>query len=163
MADRILTIGEAATASGLTVKTIRYYEEIGLIPRVARTNGNGHGSGHRTYGEYDLGRLRFIRHARLFGLRLADIRELIAVAEAKGCPSQQPEYRKILQQHLRAIDDRVRHLLGLRTTIAGLMLRRPQTAQGCSWATCACMRQNESAQTSAASASRRRMKGARHV
>jgi MerR family copper efflux transcriptional regulator len=61
------SIGEAATAYGLGVKTIRYYEQIGLIPKAARTNVGLHTGGHRLYGEADIGWLRFIWHARLLG------------------------------------------------------------------------------------------------
>lgn len=106
MGGKTFSIGEAAAASGLPVKTIRYYEEIGLIPRAMRTNGSVHAGGHRVYSHADVGRLRFIHHARLFGLSLADIRELVALAEGKGCPSQQPEYRRILKGHLDEIDER---------------------------------------------------------
>ena len=136
-------IGDAAKASGLTVKTIRYYEEIGLIPKAGRTNGGAHTGGHRLYTKADVGRLRFIHHARLFGLSLADIREMVALAEGKGCPSRQPEYRKIFGRHLREIDERVRHLLGLRTDIEALMVppRQPK-GQECSWSTCGCMQQH---------------------
>lgn len=139
-----LSIGEAAEASGLSIKTIRYYEQIGLIPKAARTNGGAHTDGHRVYTEADVGRLRFIHHARLFCLSLADIRELLAVAEGKGCPSRQPEYQTILRRHLDELDERVRHLLGLRTAIEGLMTAaRRSESQGCSWGTCGCMRPAE--------------------
>lgn len=135
-----LSIGEAAKAAGLPVKTIRYYEEIGLIPRARRTNGGASTGGHRLYTEANVGRLRFIRHARLFGLPLSDVRELLALADGKGCPSRQPEYREILQRHLRAIDERINHLLGLRTAIKNLISPARQTgAEKCSWETCGCM------------------------
>ncbi len=165
MDGRILSIGAAAAASGLPVKTIRYYEEIGLIPRATRTNGGAHGSGRRIYNDADVGRLRFVHHARLFGLNLADIRELLALAEGKGCPSQQPEYREILRRHLDEIDERVRHLLGLRAAIEGLISpARRANAQECSWNTCACIQPMEPIPSSAARPLRRRgMKGGHHV
>jgi MerR family copper efflux transcriptional regulator len=165
MDGRTHSIGEAAQASGLPVKTIRYYEEIGLIPHAMRTNGSVRGGGHRIYREADVGRLRFIHHARLFGLSLADIRELLALAEGKGCPSRQPEYRKILRRHLDEIDERVRHLLGLRAAIENLMSpARQANAQECSWNTCACIQPMEPAPSSAARPSGRpRMKGGNHV
>ena len=136
------SIGEAAKAARLSVKTIRYYEEIGLIPKAGRTNGGTRTGGHRLYTESDLGRLRFIGNARVFGLALSDVRELLALAEGKGCPSRQPEYRGILQRHLRAIDQRINHLLGLRAAIGALTLP-PREAGGdkcCSWESCGCMR-----------------------
>lgn len=135
------SIGDAAHASGLSVKTIRYYEEIGLIPVAARTRSGPHTNGHRIYDESRVGRMRFIHHARLFGLSLADIRELLAVADGKGCPSQQPEYKEILARHLHQIDERIHHLLGLRKAIENLVLPAERSERmECSWGTCACMR-----------------------
>ena len=138
-------IGDAAAASGLTVKTIHYYEQIGLIPRAQRRNSGAHTGGNRVYGEADVGRLRFIYHARLLGLGLPDIRKLLALADGKGCPGGQPEYEQVLKRHLDDIDDRIRHLLGLRGTIEVLLSpqRRPKV-KACSWSTCEFMGAAES-------------------
>lgn len=135
-----LSIGEAAEATGLSIRTIRYYEQIGLIPKAARTNGGFHMDGHRIYREADLGRLRFIHHARLFGVGLGDIRELLAIAD-KGCASQQPEYKEILGRHLRDIDERIQHLRGLRSVIKALVSRaeKVESDDKCSSSTCGCM------------------------
>ncbi len=163
----LLLIGDAAKATGLTVKTIRYYEEIGLIPKAGRTNGGAHTGGHRVYTEAEVGRLRFIHHARLFGLSLSDIRELLALADGKGCPSRQPEYRKILQRHLHEIDERVRHLRGLRAAIGDLVApARGRKGEKCSWNTCGCMRQDPGSPpppSGASSSGGDRKKGASHV
>lgn len=134
------SIGAAAKAADLPVKTIRYYEEINLVPKAARTNGGIHAAGRRLYSDADIGRLSFIRHARLFGLSLADIRKLLALADSKGCPSKQPEYRETLSRHLRAIDERINHLLRLRTAVKALMApARQASGDKCSWEKCACM------------------------
>lgn len=136
-------IGEAAKASDLSVKTIRYYEEIGLIPKAERSNGGVHTGGHRLYTKADVGRLSFIHHARLFGLRLPDIRKLLALADGKGCPSQQPEYRELLRRHLNNIDEHIQHLLVLRAAIDNLVSpARRRKEQKCSWSTCECMEQH---------------------
>lgn len=133
-------IGKAAEASGVTVKAIHYYEQIGLIPKARRRNSGAHTGGNRIYGEADVGRLRFIRHARLLGLSLADIRELLAAADGKGCASDQPEYQEVLRRRLHEIDERVDHLLGLRAALEGLLSpeRKPKE-QACSLNTCECM------------------------
>ena len=145
------SIGDVAKASELSIKAIRYYEEIGLIPKARRTNGGLHTGGRRVYTEADVGRLRFIRHARLFGFGLRDIREMLALRDSSGCPSRKPEYRQILKKHLRSIDQRIGHLLGLRTAIAGLVSRpHNATATRCTWETCDCMRQNGGAGRSSA-------------
>lgn len=161
----IISIGDAAKASGLTVKTIRYYEEIGLIPKAGRTNGGARTGGHRVYNEAEVGRLSFIRHARLFGLRLSDVRELLALADGKGCPSRQPEYQKILRRHLHEIDERVRHLRGLRTAINDLVSPPRQRKGQCSWSTCGCMQQHAGSPppSGASSSGGDRKKGVSHV
>lgn len=166
MNTRSFSIGEAARSSGLTVKTIRYYEEIGLIPKAGRTNGGAHTGGHRVYTEAEVGRLRFICHARLFGLRLSDIRKLLALADGKGCPSQQPEYREILRRHLHDVDERVQHLLGLRAAIEDLVSpARQRKSQKCSWSKCGCMQQHAGSPppSGASSSGGDRKKGASHV
>jgi DNA-binding transcriptional MerR regulator len=140
MDDRGYRIGKAAEESGVTVKAIHYYERIGLIPKARRRNSGAHTGGNRIYSDSDVGRLRFIRHARLLGLNLAEIRELLAVADGNGCPRTQPEYQEVLRRHLHEIDERVRHLLGLRGAIEAL-LTSDHRADGetCSWSTCECM------------------------
>ena len=140
--DRSVTfsIGEAAKASELSVKAIRYYEEIGLIPKADRTDGGLHTSGHRVYTAADVRRLRLINHARLLGLSLADIRQILAVADGRGCLSRQPEYQQILKKHLADIDQRIGHLMGLRTAIQDLMAPRREPAKAsCTLDTCGCM------------------------
>jgi DNA-binding transcriptional MerR regulator len=67
-----VAIGKAAEQSGVKVPTIRYYQEVGLLPTVGRTNGN-----RRLYGEAEVNRLTFIRHARELGFELDAIRTLL--------------------------------------------------------------------------------------
>lgn len=71
-----LSIGEAAAASGVKVPTIRFYEEAGLLPRLARTEGN-----RRLYGPAEVRRLAFIRHARELGFDLDSIRTLLQLQD----------------------------------------------------------------------------------
>lgn len=123
------TIGEAARASGLSVKAIRYYEEIGLIPRATRRNGTARKGGHRLYAGSDLGRFRFIRHGRLLGLSLEEVRELLNAANG-GCPGAQPGYRDRLANHLTAIEERVEELLILKATIEEILLSDPDSMRG---------------------------------
>ena len=68
-------IGEAARRSGVKVPTIRYYEQIGLLPAPPRTEGN-----RRHYDAADLRRLAFIRHARELGFEIEAIRALLTLA-----------------------------------------------------------------------------------
>ncbi len=159
---RCFTIGEAARGSGLSVRTIRYYERIGLIPKARRRSPEGapHTGGHRIYGEEDLGRLRFVRHARLLGLGLGEVRELLDIAETNGCPSAQPGYEEVLNGHLRRIDDRMEHLRGLRQAVATLLAgSRSDHTDGCTWSTCGCMDWNGSAGASGVQVSFQRRSG----
>ena len=93
--QRLLRIGEVAQAAGTTPRTIRYYEEIGLLPGPAdRPSG-----GHRNYGEADVERLReLIRLRDLLGVSLEELRELVEAEEA----------RAVLRREYHASDDPAR-------------------------------------------------------
>lgn len=71
----MLTIGKLSKATSVKVPTIRYYEQIGLLPAPARSTGN-----QRLYSDTALNRLRFIRHARELGFPLEAIRDLLSLA-----------------------------------------------------------------------------------
>lgn len=73
-----MKIGELATATGLTSKTVRFYEGEGLLPHPARTP-----SGYRAYGEEDVARLEFIRKAKTLGLSLIEIKSVLLVHDRK--------------------------------------------------------------------------------
>ena len=133
-------IGGAVEASGVSIKAIRYYEEIGLIPKVPRRNNVPHGNGHRVFSVSDVGRLKFIHHARLLGLSLAEVRGLLTVAEEQGCPESKPEYREVFARHPNAINERIDHLRQLRNTIEDFMAGEPSSGSGaCTWGTRGCM------------------------
>ena len=72
----MLSIGKLAQATGTKVPTIRYYEQIGLLPEVERSAGN-----QRLYSQAALDRLAFIRHARNLGFPLEAIRDLLSLAD----------------------------------------------------------------------------------
>lgn len=73
---KAMAIGQAALASGVKVPTIRYYEQIGLLPSAPRTEGN-----RRLYDDGDLSRLAFIRHARELGFEIEAIRTLLTLQD----------------------------------------------------------------------------------
>lgn len=72
----MLTIGKLAAAAAVKVPTIRYYEQIGLLPEAERSAGN-----QRLYGKQALERLAFIRHSRELGFPLEAIRELLSLSD----------------------------------------------------------------------------------
>lgn len=98
-----MRIGELAKRTGVSAKTIRYYETIGLLPRALRTQ-----SGYRSYGDEAQARLDFIKKAKDLELTLADIREILSVRDhgASPCPY-------VLQVVDRKIDELDRRLSGL--------------------------------------------------
>ncbi len=71
------TIGQVAKSAGCKVQTIRYYEQIGLLPAPIRSEGN-----QRLYTDHDIHRLSFIRHARALGFPLDAVRELISISNS---------------------------------------------------------------------------------
>ncbi|MBI4354849.1 MAG: heavy metal-responsive transcriptional regulator [Candidatus Omnitrophica bacterium] len=74
-------IGVIARQSGVSIKTIRFYEELGLVPRASRTEGR-----YRLYGPETVERLLFIRKAQGLGLRLDEIKEILDLADRGRCP-----------------------------------------------------------------------------
>lgn len=141
-------ISEAAAASRLSIKAIRHYEHIGLIPPAPRTNGAGYGTtGQRLYSSEDIGRLQFIYRARLLDLRLEEIRELMAAAEGH-CPGSIPRYREILVRHLEKIETQMLHLETLHANVQKLLTHFPYPVRECFDADCSCLEMELSGQTS---------------
>ncbi|MER2535104.1 MAG: Cu(I)-responsive transcriptional regulator [Rhizobiaceae bacterium] len=108
-----MNVGLAAKRSGLPAKTIRYYEEIGLIRPDRAANG------YRDYSADDIHRLAFLRRARALGFAIEDCRQLMALYDDKERSSQ--DVRDLATQHVRAIEEKVRELQGMRATLQALI------------------------------------------
>ncbi len=108
-----MNIGTVADRSGLPAKTIRYYEEIGLIRPARDTNG------YRAFCERDLHKLAFIGRARALGFSIEDCRGLLALYEDEGRASA--DVRRIAAQHLDRIDAKIAELRAMRATLATLV------------------------------------------
>lgn len=108
-----MTIGEAAAASGLPAKTIRYYEEIGLIR--PRRDANG----YRTFASRDVHRLAFLARARALGFSITECRTLLGLYEDESRASA--DVKRLAERHLARIDQRISELQALRDTLAGLV------------------------------------------
>jgi DNA-binding transcriptional MerR regulator len=98
-----MLIGELARRTGVNPKTIRYYEEVGLLPRAARLP-----SGYRQYTEEDVERLAFIRNAKALGVTLEEIKEVLAFRDRGVAPC--PYVLKLLDAKVKEIQGRIRGL-----------------------------------------------------
>jgi DNA-binding transcriptional MerR regulator len=109
-----LKIGELAERTGTNTPTIRYYEEIGLLPRADRQEGN-----QRRYGDGAVKRLTFIRRCREFGFSIERVRALTSLVQdrSRSCF----EARDLAQEHLKEVRAKLKELRELEKSIAGFV------------------------------------------
>lgn len=108
-----MNVGQAAGRSGLPAKTIRYYEEIGLIfPARA-------GNGYRDYSEDDVHRLAFLKRARNLGFSIENCRQLMALYRDRSRASH--DVRAIALSHMEEIEDKIAELQSMRTALQRLV------------------------------------------
>ena len=109
-----IRIGALARRTGTNAPTIRYYEEIGLLPRAHR-----HSGGQRIYGEEDVVRLTFIRRWRDFGLSIEQVSSLLALAQdrERSCF----DARDLARDHLAEVRSKLRELKRLERSIAAFV------------------------------------------
>ncbi|HEV2093183.1 MAG TPA: MerR family transcriptional regulator [Rubrobacter sp.] len=93
--ERLLKVGEVACLTGLSVKALHHYEERGLAEPVGRTE-----TGYRLYGEEAVARLKFIKLAKLLGLTLEEIRELVSLAAGCNRGEILPRLEDVLEEKL---------------------------------------------------------------
>ena len=109
----MLSISEVRAATGLSARTLRYYEELGLLPGVRRRAG-----GRRVYGADEVERLRFIGRLKALGLSLAEVKQLNAVyAIAGSTRAMLARLDELLGRRLADLDARIAELEGLRDEI----------------------------------------------
>jgi DNA-binding transcriptional MerR regulator len=105
-----ISIGELSSRTGVKVPTIRYYESVALMPAPLRSEGR-----QRRYGEPEVSRLTFIRHARELGFEIGAIRELLAMSAQ---PDQScVEADRIARRHMSEVDRRISQLTALRAEL----------------------------------------------
>ena len=113
---RVVKIGELGDQCGVTAKTIRYYESIGLLDEPVRT-----ASGYRDYGDDAVERLRFIRDAQATGLTLA---EISSVLELKGAGERSCAHTMaLIESHVASIDAQMQQLADARSELSSLAER----------------------------------------
>ena len=106
-------MAEVREQTGLSARTLRYYEELGLLPGVRRRAG-----GRRVYGADEIERLRFIQRLKALGLSLADVKELNAVYAIVGSTRAMLErLDEQLSRHVEDVDGRIAELTALRDEI----------------------------------------------
>ena len=108
-----MNISQAAERSGLPPKTIRYYEEIGLVRPARGANG------YRDFGQADLHKLTFLARARALGFTIEDCRVLLALYEDRGRESA--DVKRVASDHLAQIDAKIADLQAMRDTLSTLV------------------------------------------
>lgn len=109
MAEQV-TIGQVARTAGCKVQTVRYYEQIGLLPPPRRSPGN-----QRLYTGQDVDRLTFIRHARSLGFSLESIRDLLSLADQPDQPCEAVD--AIARAQRLAVEERIGRLQALKAEL----------------------------------------------
>jgi Cu(I)-responsive transcriptional regulator len=108
-----MNIGQAARASGVSAKMIRYYEQIGLIRPADRT-----ASRYRSFAERDVNELRFVRRARSLGFSVEDIAHLLSLWRDGQRPSR--EVKAIADDHVRELEARIAQMQAMADTLRHL-------------------------------------------
>ena len=118
-----LAIGDLARIAGCKVQTIRYYEQVGLLPKAGRTSGN-----QRIYGMVHAHRLAFIRHSRELGFPLDAIRQLLTLADNpnQSCATAD----QIARRQLEAVESRLARLKSLKTELTRMVAECKQGRVG---------------------------------
>ena len=111
-----MNIGQAASHSGVSAKTIRYYESIGLIDSAQRT-----ASGYRVYSAEDVHTLRFVQRARGLGFSVGDVGKLLTLWRDRRRSSAQ--VKALAQRHVADIDHKIAELQAMRETLVHLVER----------------------------------------
>jgi MerR family copper efflux transcriptional regulator len=108
-----MNIGQAAAASGVSAKMLRYYESIDLIPPAGRTE-----AGYRTYSQRDVDTLRFIRRARDFGMPMDRVKLLVGLWQDNTRPSR--EVKQIALTQVAELEARIAELTAMKDALADL-------------------------------------------
>ncbi len=111
--EKKMNIGTAASESGVSAKTIRYYESIGLIPPAIRAE-----NGYRNYTEFDVEILRFIQHSRHLGFSVKNVSNLLELWGDKERSSA--DVKALALKHISEVEQRIKELETIRRTLIDL-------------------------------------------
>jgi DNA-binding transcriptional MerR regulator len=110
-----LKIGQLAAVLGVDPKTIRYYEELGMIRPARAANG------YRLFSAGDVARLRFVRRAKRFGLTLSEVKMLLESMGTEGCSGVRSAVRRLVEEKLERIRERMQELSDLKADLEGFL------------------------------------------
>lgn len=142
MKQELFNIGELARRVGLNPKTIRYYEGIGLLPEPRRNK-----VGYRLYTGDDIPRLLLIKRAKLLGLNLAEVREIVAYADDGRCGQFKQHLLRLLDERLDEAERRIAELIAFKgdlqcyreELVARLSAEETAVEPGATVVSCQCM------------------------
>jgi MerR family copper efflux transcriptional regulator len=129
-----LTIGQVAKTSGVAARTIRYYEQIGVLPAPSRG-----ASGYRLYDRPGVERLQFIRRARSLGLPLEQLKTLMGTLNSGPHPTLRPRLRALVRAQLDAVTNQITELEGLRQQLEQILQRMRTSVHRPHEGTCQCL------------------------
>jgi MerR family copper efflux transcriptional regulator len=129
--ERPLTVGQLARATGVPAKTIRYYEQVGVLPVPRRSD-----AGYRHYSRHNVHRLLFMRRARDLGLSLASLKTLTAELDRGACVSMRPRLHALVTEQLHTVRQQIAEFQLLERQLAQVLQRLQTTlpashADGC--------------------------------
>ncbi len=113
-----LTIGQVAESTGITAKTIRFYETVGVLPAPRRTP-----AGYRQYTAEGVQQLLFVRRARALGLSLHHLKALLAALDGGVREPVRPRVREVVRAHLSAVQGQIRDLRALERQLEQVLRR----------------------------------------
>ena len=128
-----MKIGELAQRAHVTASTIRYYEEVGLLPSPSRIGGQ------RRYGADDVRRLTFIRRCRDFGFSVKHVRILASLTQDSSRPCV--EARDLAQTHLTAVREKLSELRAFEHSLLAFVEEADRTCRGGSGADCTVLKE----------------------
>ncbi len=111
-----MNIGQAAEKAGISAKSIRYYESVGLIAQATRRGNN-----YRDYGDQEIAELRFIHRARSLGFSVKEVGDLLALWRDRKRASQQ--VREVAKRHIDDIERKIAELQSMRATLHTLVAK----------------------------------------
>lgn len=126
-----LTVGAVAASAGVTTRTVRYYETLGLLPEATRGE-----NGYRYYTPEAVNRLSFIRRAKVLGLTLDEIGSLMALSDEGACDVISPELHRVLERKIGECNRQIAEIEAFRSTLATAAARLAPCAEEVSVAVC---------------------------